>query len=1129
MSRLFDARYELLAELGRGGMGVVYRALDHATGRVCALKRLSSRLRTNPDAQLLFRDEFRRMSAIRHPHFTEAYDLGGFPHQPYFTMEWVDGQSLAALGPLDLEGYAGIATQLLQALSFLHARGWLHRDLKPDNLYLTAEGRLKVMDLGLMFPIGQADEGHRRGTPAYLAPEIIRWETLREGVDLYAFGVVSFELLSGRRPFVGQTSELIQAHLSEPPPLLSDLRPDLPRGLTQIIHRALEKRPEDRYADVADLARDLSALLNRPLGLETAAQRKGYLSTHRLIGREAPWAALSEALQRLDEGQGSAALLCADSGVGKSRLLREARVEAQAQGFYVLSATARAGHNAPFALARALFKSAAIEVEVWTAEALILALQRLGRPVLLCADDLQWADGPSLKLWNELIRALRGAPVLFLGALRPEGLEGQQPLWQIVDEGLATRLDLEPFDRATLAALLTAMLPGARVPEAFIDEIYRRSGGNAFFVDELLRALVDHDLLGRQEGQFTCPEDLSASDGLPQRLGEALWARAAQASPSARRLLSAAAVLTGPVALVDLGLIAGLSDDAVLEGFQSLERRHLLRRVEGGVDFVHSQARRLIYEGLSPEEARALHLGAATHMAQAQPLDLPALAYQFSHAQRAEEAIHYAQAAATEALALGAESEAFAHLKIAARHLEAQSPQPTDALLAIYDQVAGLSGAVWEDAPTCLRWFESAIAIHRQRGDDVFGLSLSSMITHTIAGRYGEAHQILDQISVGITAGTEPWAVLYGVGACLLAWYEGDQRACLRWSTQAIEIFEGLLSEADAPGRFHPYAWALFWREKAHAYLGLPVDEARVEAVARMAEVGRADPVILWHTRTALGARAGFTGRMDDLKAWKAVAEQTSAAMGRMYWFECWISHSWVYGLLGAFHLAPAAAHIARLFSSPDPYQRRLGALFSGRLALAKGDLDEAKRHLEGFLREEEADGPDNSYLEGFIYLAFTHLAAGEAPRARALTARGQAMATQAENPLLRLQFYRLEAECAAQQGEIEAAKAALTQAARLADEGRNAIQRGWIALQRARLEQTADEAAPELEEAREAFETLGYERLVRAVRAVSQTLSDPHLSASQERAFASSSAQLMTSLTLLNDDDSLETQLAEG
>ncbi len=221
---------------------------------------------------------------------------------------------------------------------------------------------------------------------------------------------------------------------------------------------------------------------------------------------------------------------------------------------------------------------------------------------------------------------------------------------------------------------------------------------------------------------------------------------------------------------------------------------------------------------------------------------------------------------------------------------------------------------------------------------------------------------------------------------------------------------------------------------------------ANVENIRELMTEGKSDKTIYWHTLTAVTARAAFTGRWSDLLTWKQIASQLSREMGKVFWFECWISHSYLYGALHYGEFSQLENHIEKVRASPDPYQVRLAYLFQGMLSLARGSYGEAEKSLKEFLRLEE-DTRDNSYLEGFIYLARTCLATGDTDKAGEYIEKGSQLAEKGlyENPLYQLQFLQLKGELAMSKGNYAPVEAYLIQSLLLAENLDNPVQTGFI------------------------------------------------------------------------------------
>jgi len=267
-------RYEILASLGAGGMGEVYRAHDPSLDRDIALKILAPDLAQDPARLARFAREARAVAALNHPHIVTIYSTEEAGGTHFLTMELVEGQTLDGITPsagMPVARFLQIALPLTDALTAAHQKQVTHRDLKPANVMVAADGRVKVLDFGLA-RIGTATdertvevtrpaltrEGTIVGTMPYMSPEQIEGRPLDHRSDLFSLGILFYEMLSGGRPFVAESSPLLMAAiLRDTPPDVSERRPEVPEALARLIDRCLEKRPEDRIQTARDVYNEL--------------------------------------------------------------------------------------------------------------------------------------------------------------------------------------------------------------------------------------------------------------------------------------------------------------------------------------------------------------------------------------------------------------------------------------------------------------------------------------------------------------------------------------------------------------------------------------------------------------------------------------------------------------------------------------------------------------------------------------------------------------------------------------------------------------------------------------------------------------------------------------------------------
>jgi serine/threonine protein kinase len=272
------SHYRVVGKLGTGGMGVVYDAEDQRLARRVALKFLSEELADDPDAARRLRREAQTIALLNHPNICTIYEIDEHDGRAFIAMERLDGATLKAYmarKTLDTAEIADIAAQITEALGVAHARSVIHRDIKPGNIFVSAETRVKVLDFGLARRLPTASEdrngmegstipGRPLGTASYMAPERILQLPLDARSDLFSLGVVIFEMATGRLPFTGaSTGETVTNILDKPPVPLTTLSPDRPKALEKIVTKLLRKDADARYQSAEELQVDLASLGRR--------------------------------------------------------------------------------------------------------------------------------------------------------------------------------------------------------------------------------------------------------------------------------------------------------------------------------------------------------------------------------------------------------------------------------------------------------------------------------------------------------------------------------------------------------------------------------------------------------------------------------------------------------------------------------------------------------------------------------------------------------------------------------------------------------------------------------------------------------------------------------------------------
>ena len=719
--RVLRRRYRLENEIGRGGMGIVYRATDLELMREVAVKVLSEA--ASPDASERLIREARAAAALNHPHIISVHDVGEASGRPFFVMELVTGPSLAKAPPVELSSIIEIASQICTALEHAHSNHIVHRDLKPDNVLWSASGeapRIKLADLGLALPGHGARisrSGLIVGTASYMAPEQALGQKVDGRTDLYALGVLLYELTTGRLPFAGgDPLATVSQHVHAPvvPPRV--LRPDLPRKLESVILRLLEKNPVNRFASARETAVALADSLSPPETVDDSEAGATVaildaLSRGRLVGRIAELAEARELWRHAREGHGHAVLLSGEPGAGKTRLAREITIQAAIDGAVVLNGGCYEYEATtpylPFGEAfrrwvreqnddsaiRSMLGDSAAQIAKLAPElesrlgpfparpelppheerllffdAVVQVFSNLARHygLLFFLDDLHWADRGTLWLLGHLLRQTRDQRVLIVGCYRETELDRAHPLAKaLVDwnrERLTTRITLRRFDAGETSAQLSALL-GESVSAEFGYAVHRETEGNPFFVEEVLKALVERGSVRRESGRWQRCD--MGELVIPQSVKEAIGSRLDRISEQSNEVLRTAAVLGKTFSFEELRAAdRNTSEDVLLDALdESAGAQLIVAGADESFTFTHDKIREVLYEELNPIRRRRLHRNAAEgleHHCGPAGCAVERLAYHYIQAGDYERGLDYAKKSAEEAERLFAFDEAVA-------------------------------------------------------------------------------------------------------------------------------------------------------------------------------------------------------------------------------------------------------------------------------------------------------------------------------------------------------------------------------------------------------------------------------------------------------------------------------------
>jgi tetratricopeptide (TPR) repeat protein len=645
---LVNGRYRIQAQLGRGGAASVFKALELASGRQVALKRLVEN--ASPRLSSLFELEFHTLSSVKHPNIVEVYDYGADALGPYYVMELLEGRDLGHQRRLDWRTAAHYACEVASALSVLHARRLVHRDVSARNVWCVPDGSLKLIDFGALTSFGTC--GDIVGTPPHVAPEALQSRPVDQRTDLYALGALLYWLLTGAHAYPARSLRDLPRLWAQPAASVLELLSrsenppsDLPKELDALVMALLSENALARPGTTGEVIDRLSAVLGLSARPRSDAADISF-SQPSLMGRERERKEFRRQLEQLVQGHGEATIFAAKAGDGRTRLLNELAVDARIFGAHVVHVQAKsvAGtHGVADAIVQRLLSglpdatrgaanehasvlghlsrtveqqlgvplklmpAVAGEARANIHEALTAFLNSVSKlhPLVVLVDDLESADESSTA-WLSTFASRAVETRVLLGLSIEESSESDRSFAIKALRQHGRRVALKSLTAPETHKLLASLFGEVPYLTRMSERLYRIAHGNPSRIVELARQLVRDGFITNVDGTWALPQELPEEE-LSLDSESRAKAMIARLSDDAKALGAALSVRRGALPIELCKVLSELPSQRLFRALEELCREGILSSTSIGYHFEEELYRTRFRVLLEPEQAEACH------------------------------------------------------------------------------------------------------------------------------------------------------------------------------------------------------------------------------------------------------------------------------------------------------------------------------------------------------------------------------------------------------------------------------------------------------------------------------------------------------------------------------------------